>query len=161
MGMKKWLRLGVALVPLYATSAWAAHPDNGSGCGLGKVIWADAGNQKAIAPQVLQSTTNGTSGTQTFGISTGTSGCTSDGTIMGEHKVNVFASVNYDNLSQEMAQGGGEHLASLGELMGVPQEKLPEFFALAQNRYPTLAASGDNSPAAMVELLRSGIQVQH
>jgi hypothetical protein len=79
---------------------------------------------------------------------------------MGEYKVNVFASVNYHNLSQEMAQGGGEHLASLGELMGVPQEKLPEFFALAQSRYPTLAASGDNSPAAMVELLRSGMQAQ-
>jgi hypothetical protein len=79
---------------------------------------------------------------------------------MGEYKVNFFASANYDNLSKEMAQGGGEHLASLGELMGVPEESLPEFFALAQSRYPSFAASSDSSPAAMVEMLRSGMQVQ-
>lgn len=156
----KWLGVTAALLPLLATAALAEHPDTGPGCGLGKMLWADYRNQKSIAPQVLQSTTNGTSGTQTFGISSGTSGCTNDGTIMTEHKVNVFAAVNYDNLNQEMAQGGGEHLASLGELMGVPEEKLPEFFALAQSRYPTLAASGDNSPAAMVELLRSGVQTR-
>ena len=160
MGKTRWIRLGAVLLPLCATSVWAAHPDTGPGCGLGKLIWSDAGNQKSIAPQVLQSTTNGTFGSQTFGISTGTSGCTNDGTVMGEHKVNFFASVNYDNLAQEMAQGGGEHLSSLAELMGVPQEKMPEFFALAQSRYPTLAASDDNSPAAMVDLLRSGMQAQ-
>ena len=160
MGKTRWIRLGAALLPLCATSVWAAHPDTGPGCGLGHVIFADVGNQKAIAPQVLQSTTNGTFGTQTFGISTGTSGCTNDGTLLGEHKINFFASINYYNLSQEMAQGGGEHLSSLGELMGVPQEKMPEFFALAQSRYPTLATAGDNSPAAMVELLRSGMQAQ-
>jgi hypothetical protein len=161
MGKLKWVKLGAALLPLCATSVWAAHPDTGSGCGLGKVIWSESGNQKAIAPQVLQSTTNGTFGTQTFGISTGTSGCTNDGTIMGEHKVTFFASANYDNLAQQMAQGGGEHLSSLGELMGVPEEKMPEFFALAQSRYPTLVASGDDNPAAMVALLRSGMQAQH
>jgi hypothetical protein len=156
----KWLGVGVIVLPLVTTGAWAANPDTGPGCGLGKLVWSDAGNQKAIAPQVLQSTTNGTSGSQTFGISTGTSGCTNDGTVMGEYKVNFFASANYDNLSKEMAQGGGEHLASLGELMGVPEESLPEFFALAQSRYPSFAASSDSSPAAMVEMLRSGMQVQ-
>jgi len=154
----KWLRLGVALLPLTATGVWAAHPDNGPGCGLGKVVWSDYGHQKSIAPQVMMATTNGTFGSQTFGISSGTSGCTNDGTIMAEHKVNVFAAANYESLSQEMARGGGEHLASLAELMGVSEESRPEFFALAQTQYASLVASGNTTPAAMIETLQSGME---
>ena len=158
MKTTKWLRLGVALLPLAATTVWAAHPDSGPGCGLGKLAWSDYGRQRSIAPQVMMATTNGTFGTQTFGITSGTSGCTNDGTIMGEHKVNVFAAANYDSLSQEMARGGGEHLASLAELMGVPEESRPEFFALAQAQYVTLINSGNTTPAALVQTLQTGME---
>ena len=159
MNHLKWLRLGVAVLPLCATGAWAAaNPDNGPGCGLGKLAWADYDHPKNIAPQVMMATTNGTFGSQTFGISSGTSGCTNDGTIMAEHKVNVFAAANYDSLSQEMARGGGEHLASLAELMGVPEENRPEFFALAQTQYASLVESGDATPTAMIATLRSGME---
>src|ERR1044072_4393939 len=154
----KWLRLGSAVVPLWATNVWAVNPDNGPGCGLGKLVWSDYDHPKSIAPQVMMATTNGTSGSQTFGISSGTSGCTNDGTIMAQYKVDVFAAANYDSLSQEMARGGGEHLASLAELMGVPEENRPEFYALAQTKYASLLASGDNTPAAMVETLQSGMK---
>jgi len=160
MGKKQWLSLGVALLPLCAGVGWAANPDTGPGCGLGKLVWADYSNQKSIAPQVMMATTNGTSGSQTFGISSGTSGCTNDGTIMSDYKVNVFAAANYDSLSQEMAQGGGEHLASLAALMRVPEEQRAEFFALAQAQYPRFAQSSDGSPAAMLKTLHEGM-AQH
>src|SRR2546426_9384250 len=153
------LQVAVALVCFSANAVYAAaNPDTGPGCGLGKLAWADFHHQKNIGPQVLMATTNGTFGSQTFGISSGTSGCTNDGTIMAEHKVNVFAAANYESLSQEMARGGGEHLASLAELMGVPEETRPEFFALAQTQYATLVASGNTTPAAMIETLQSGIK---
>jgi hypothetical protein len=158
MSKAKWLRLSVALLPLCATGVWAANQDNGPGCGLGKELWSDYRNQKSIAPQVMMATTNGTSGSQTFGISSGTSGCTNDGTIMSEHKVNVFATANYDSLSQEMARGGGEHLASLAELMGVPEESRPAFFALAQAQYATLVESGNSTPATLIQTLQSGME---
>jgi hypothetical protein len=158
MIIKKWLRLGAVLLPLSATAAWADHPDQGPGCGLGKMVWADYSRQKSIAPQVMMATTNGTFGSQTFGISFGTSGCTNDGTVMGQHKASVFAAANYESLSQEMARGGGEHLASLAELMGVPEESRPEFYAMAQNRYASLVESGDTTPAAMIQTLQTGME---
>src|ERR671910_2161337 len=106
---KQWLRVGVALLPLYAAQVWAApNPDTGPGCGLGKLAWGEYGNQKDIAPQVMQSTTNGTFGSQTFGISFGTSGCTNNGVIMSEQLVNAFASATFEHLQPEMAKGHGE-----------------------------------------------------
>ena len=147
------LQIAVALACFQAVAALAANPDTGPGCGLGKLAWSDYKGQKQIAPQVLMATTNGTFGSQTFGISTGTSGCTNDGSIMASEKQNVFAAINFENLSQEMAQGYGEHLSSLATLMGVPSEHQAEFFAMAQEKYTTLIKSGDTTPVAMLKAL--------
>ncbi|MGH7206247.1 MAG: DUF3015 family protein, partial [Nitrospiraceae bacterium] len=67
--------------------------------------------------------------------------------------VNVFAAINFENLSQEMAQGRGEHLASLATLMGVPAEHQAEFFAMTQEKYTSLIQSGEASPVALVKAL--------
>jgi DUF3015 family protein len=149
------LQVAVALVCFSAATALAANPDNGPGCGLGKLAWGDYAHQKNILPQVMMATTNGTFGSNTFGISSGTSGCTNDGKWMAEYKVSMFAEINFENLSQEMAQGRGEHLASLATLMGIPAEHHAEFFALTQERYTTLIQSGENAPAAMLKALNA------
>ncbi len=152
------LQVAVALVCFSATAALAAaNPDTGPGCGLGKLAWADFGKQKNIGPQVLMATTNGTFGSQTFGISTGTSGCTNDGKVWAEYKVTMFAEINFDNLSQEMAQGHGEHLASLATLMGVPVDQQPAFFALTQEQYTSLIQSGETAPVAMIKALNAAM----
>src|SRR5205809_7580561 len=152
------LQVAVALVCFSATAALAAgNHDTGPGCGLGKLAWADFGHQKNIGPQVLMATTNGTFGSQTFGISTGTSGCTNDGKVMAEQKTTMFAQLNFENLSQEMAQGQGEHLASLATLMGVPAEHQAAFFALTQERYTSLVKTGEASPVAMVKAINDAI----
>lgn len=157
--MKKLLVLQFAmvLISFQAAAVLAANPDTGPGCGLGKLAWSDFKNQKNIAPQVLMATTNGTFGSNTFGISSGTSGCTNDGQVWAEHKVNVFAAINLDNLSQEMAQGRGEHLASLATLMGVPAEHQTEFFAMTQEKYTSLIQSGEASPVALVKALHDAM----
>jgi hypothetical protein len=156
--LKKALLLSVAvLFGMQAGLAMAANPDTGPGCGLGKLAWSDYKGQKEIAPQVLMATTNGTFGTTTFGISTGTSGCTNDGKVMSEHKTTMFAQLNFENLSQEMAQGQGEHLASLATLMGVPAEHQAAFFAMTQERYTSLVRTGETSPVAMVKAINDAI----
>ena len=87
--MKVWstVLLCAAMALAQAGVAMASgNPDTGPGCGLGKLAWSDFKRQKDIAPQVLMATTNGTFGSQTFGISFGTSGCTNDGKVWAEHK---------------------------------------------------------------------------
>jgi hypothetical protein len=156
---KKFLWVGVLIAPLCASPVLAQkqNTDTGPGCGLGKEIWSSSSSQKAIGPQVLAATTNGTSGNQTFGISSGTSGCTNDGTLFGEYKTTVFASANFDNLSQDMARGSGEHLTSFAELLNIPQEHRAEFYSVAQTQYRGMLQSGENSPAAMLASLDSGM----
>lgn len=156
MKKRQWLLVGAVLLPLCATQVWAQQ-DTGPGCGLGKMLWEGSKQQKSIGGQVLQSTTNGTFASQTFGISSGTSGCTNDGTIIAQYKVKVFAAANYENLSQDMAQGGGEHLASLAELMGVPENQRPEFYNLAQVQYATLVQSSDQTPDGMIQTLQGAM----
>ncbi|MGE3154431.1 MAG: DUF3015 domain-containing protein [Nitrospiraceae bacterium] len=149
-------QLVAMLLAIQVGTAYATNPDTGPGCGLGKMLWADHKNQKNIAPQVLMVTTNGT-GMNTFAISSGTSGCTNDGQVWAEQKVTTFASLNFDNLAQEMAQGEGEHLSSLATLMGVPAEHQAEFFAMTQEKYTSLMQGGASSPMALIKDLNDAI----
>lgn len=157
--LKKAAMLSVAvLFGMQAGLAMAApNPDTGPGCGLGKLAWNDYERQKDIAPQVMMATTNGTFGSTTFGISSGTSGCTNDGKIMGDSKTIMFAELNFENLSQEMARGRGEHLASLATLMGIPTDQHDAFFAMTQERYTSLVQAGETSPVAMVKAINEAI----
>lgn len=134
----------------------AGTPDTGPGCGLGKLAFQNYPNAKTKGAQVLMATLNGIGG-QTFAISTGTSGCTDDGKWWAEEKATMFAELNTDALAQEMAQGSGEHLASMATLLGVPQPQHEAFFVMAQARYASLSLAGDISAATMVKTLNEGI----
>lgn len=129
------------------------NPDNGPGCGLGKLAWSDYGGQKQIAPQVFMATTNGTFGSQTFGISSGTSGCTNDGLIMKNKHMNLTTGA-FESLKQEMAQGQGEHLTALATLLGIPSEDQPVFFSLVQEKYASLVQSEDTTPLVMLQAIQ-------
>jgi hypothetical protein len=145
------LTVALALGPVASVGA-AGNGDNGPGCGLGKLAWMDYGGQKQIAPQVMMATTNGTFGSQTFGISSGTSGCTNDGIVMKNKHVNLMSASAFDSLVQEMAQRHGEHLTSLATLLGIPESDQPAFFALVQEKYTALVPS---SRTTALDLLRA------
>ena len=69
-------------------------------------------------------------------------------------RANLFIGINYASLSEDMARGGGEHLASLATLMHVPLEQQPEFFAMVQKRYVYLVHYGEDDPVLIQEALR-------
>jgi Protein of unknown function (DUF3015) len=132
--------------------------DTGPGCGLGKEVWKNDPHTDNIGKQMLISTTNNPIiPLQAFAITTGTLGCKNNGKVWVEEKVYMFASTNFESLSQEMAQGQGEHLASLATLMGVPADRQADFFTMAQEGYATFATAGEPSPKLLVRTLNDGM----
>ena len=131
------------------------HPDTGPGCGLGKIAWADSeADHRTIIPQLLMSTTNTPIiPLQALSISSGTAGCRNNGRLWAQEKAALFARINLDNVAEDMAQGGGEHLASLATLLGVPTHDQEAFFTASQHEYARLAASGDPSDLAVIKVL--------
>ena len=61
-----------------------------------------------------------------------------DGIVEERHKLNLYTTVVYDNLQQDIAKGNGEYLASLGVLLDVPQDRREEWKQHAQSRFTTL-----------------------
>ncbi|MGH9428748.1 MAG: DUF3015 family protein, partial [Terriglobia bacterium] len=125
-----------------------------------KEVWKNDPHTDNIGKQMLISTTNNPIiPLQAFAITTGTLGCKNNGKVWAEEKVNMFASANFESLSQEMAQGQGEHLASLATLLGVPADQQSEFFAMAQERYVSFVQAGEPSPVRLVKVLNDGMAV--
>lgn len=78
---------------------------------------------------------------------------TEEGLVREEYKVEAFTALNFENVKQDMAQGHGEYLASLGSLMGVSQAAQPAFFQLTRERYARLIPSPQTTPAELVTAL--------
>ena len=70
---------------------------------------------------------------------------TSTGSDSGESAQNeqalAFSRVQLERIKTDMAVGGGEHLAALAALLGVPSDNQPEFFALTKANFSTLFSS--------------------
>jgi opacity protein-like surface antigen len=131
--MKKILLSAVAVVTL-STAAFAGV-QNQTGCGLGSQLIKD---DSTVVMLSLQATTNGTSGNQTFGITSGTSGCKKTKFVMNE-RAEEFVASNMDQLAKEIAKGQGESIDTLAELLNV--EDKATFAASLQQNYNSIYTS--------------------
>jgi len=145
--MKKIL---LAAVILLAASARFAAADDDIGCGLGTQLWE---GEKGLVPKVLGATTNGTFGNQTFGITTGTLGCSQEGVITADARLRMFAGANLDNLARDMAQGQGETLDAFARLMNVQEADKPHFFRFTKAHFGELFADDDATAGEMISSL--------
>lgn len=134
--LKKKLMV-VALLTVIPLSAMAAENNIGS-CGWGSKL---LDGQRGVAPQVLGATTNGTFGNQTFGISSGTSGCTQDGVVKSTWKTAMFIDGNKDKLARDMSTGSGEALESLAKLIGIQDQDKAAFFRATKDNFARIFAS--------------------
>ncbi len=103
----------IGMLWLSHTSLWAV-PYGPAGCGLGSLA---IGPQPGFS-QVFASTTNGFSGSQTFGISSGTSNCVPSNREEAAIYQKQFMSFNLYSLTKEIAQGDGEFLRAFVGLLG-------------------------------------------
>lgn len=140
-----------SFTPVSMAHSATTNPDTGPGCGLGRQLWEDWKGKKQIAPQLFMASTNVT-GSYTFAITSGTSGCSNDGTIWDSQKAGLFMEINYANLVDDMARGGGEHLASLSDLLGIAREEQPAFFSLVQRESPPFTV---RDPVHLLEWLQA------
>jgi Protein of unknown function (DUF3015) len=143
-------------VVVLAAFPMAAMADNVGNCGWGSKLLA---GQSGVGPQVLAVTTNGTFGNQTFGITSGTSGCTQDGTVSSNWRTSLFIDGNKEKLARDMSVGSGETLDSLAHLLGVESQDRAAFNRAAKENmariFPSHEASSQEIATALREVLAS------
>lgn len=148
--MKKYLLTSLLIAPMAIGMSTTMAAPNNVGCGLGSTLFdGDSGT----GSQVLAATTNGTSGNQTFGITSGTLGCEEGGVVQASAAVNMFAGNNLDALSRDMSVGQGASLASLAQLMGIKAEDKATFFSAARTNYGKIFSADDITSGKMLDNL--------
>lgn len=125
---------------------------NDAGCGLGSLVI----KQNTKVMQVLAATTNGTFGSQTFGITFGTSNCSAQGMVQNDKQIQYFVEVNQAELTREMAQGHGEKMVTLAALNGCNTEaEITAFNAKAQANFKTIVPAAKITAVDFVSNMKS------
>ncbi len=146
--MKKFIA-GAILVSS-STLVFAANPY--AGCGLGSaVVFPDANEWHE---HVLAATTNGTSGNQTFGMTSGTLGC--EGANGPLKLAQAFMEDNMDQLALDAAKGQGETLAALAEVIGVEAQDAAAFNRTMQSNFDSMF-NADATSATAYEAMTSAM----
>lgn len=131
---------GLSFLP---DSALAARRYGMAGCGLGSVLMGPNGSQVSAA------TTNGsTFANQLWAITFGTSNCLPDEEAAALIKQENFVATNLATLSKEAAQGQGETVVGLANVLGCNSSVQQHFSSYLQARYETVFAA----PGAMAVL---------
>ena len=126
------------LILLSASSVANAGAAGGAGCGWGQALFE---GQSGPAPHVLGLTTNGTSGNNTFGVTTGTNGCSSDGTLTYGGQ-NVVSSI-MNEFSEDVARGEGDALNTVAVVYGVEQQDRDTFAKVMHENFAVLFPNED------------------
>ena len=130
--MKKILIVLSALVSFSALSANAADHYGTAGCGLGSVLMGPDS-------QVLAATTNASSYSQTFGITSGTSNCTAKGGMASVNQLPFYVEANRQAMANDIARGSGETVADLSMMFGC--EDIGSFAVSMQKNYNRIFSS--------------------
>jgi hypothetical protein len=150
--MKKYL-MAVAVVLSISSSAFAAGYGE-AGCGLGSMVFGDSPG----FVQIFAATTNGTSYSQAFGISSGTSNCDAKGIVLAQRQQEEFVANNYADLAKEMATGTGERLTVLSGLLGCPTAERAHFNSAVQRHYSTIFPTDATSPMAVLTAVKDVVR---
>lgn len=146
--MKK--HIATALLPAALSLSSAAFADSGPGCGLGQQIFA---GQSGLPAHVMAATTNGSTSNQLFGLTFDSLECNAESVITAEFQRNVYVAANIDNIAHDAANGGGDHLQSLAELMQIAKSDMPAFYQLTQTRFDDLFTPATQNSEALLENL--------
>lgn len=152
--MKKFIALSATLM-IAAVPFAAQAQETGSGCGLGAIVLegkegkgshiAAALLNNLVIPNTIFMTTGG-----------GLMGCDPTQTVKNEEATEIFVASNMDQLSTEVAQGGGEYLNVLADLMGIADEDRAAFHIVAQQNYDALFLT-DGDAKGVIESIETAM----
>lgn len=130
------IRIMTGLVLLGASSVAMAGAAGGDGCGWGNMLFE---GQSGPAPHILGATTNATSGNNTFGMTSGTNGCTTSGKLTYGGK-NVVSSI-MGEFSEDVARGEGDALNTVAIVYGVEQADRDTFAQVMHENFNVIFPS--------------------
>lgn len=148
--IKKTLASAILLT---ASSASFAVAPGGSDCGWGNMLME---GQSGHVFHFLASTTNGTSGNATFGMTTGTNGCAVDGSLTYGGK-SLIASI-MGEFSEDVAQGQGEAVNAVAVSMGVEKTDREHFVKVMHDNFSQLFTSAEVTSSEVYDNMISVMQ---
>jgi hypothetical protein len=143
-------KLVSGMILMCVSSATLAAAPGGPNCGWGNMLFE---GKSGIASHFLALTTNGTSGNATFGMTTGTNGCSVSEPLTYGGKEMVSAVM--DEFSADVAQGHGDALNAVAISMGIESADRGEFARVAHENFEVIFPSENVTAGQVVASLTS------
>ena len=143
-------KLFVGAVLLVASSSAMADAAGGNNCGWGNMLFE---GQAGLGPHMAATLTNGTSGNATFGMTSGTNGCSVDGelTYGGESMISGIM----DEFAEDVARGHGEALDAVAVVMGIEKADRDVFAKVTHENFKTIFPHGNVTAKEVMESLNA------
>ncbi|MDH5636872.1 MAG: DUF3015 domain-containing protein [Nitrospinota bacterium] len=152
-------KLIVSIVSFSAVLVFASGASaHNQGCGLGDQVFPGA---DTVLTQLFAITTNGTFANQTFGITSGTSGCVPPRSFVFNDDLTKYVASNMDNIAKDMAQGNGESLDTLAEMMDVPSNNRLMFNTALQSNFSSVFSHEGIEAGELIENIAFVAQNHH
>ncbi len=126
------------LVLLSASSVAMAEAPGGPNCGWGNMLFE---GQTGLGAHFIASITNGTSGNNTFGMTTGTNGCSTSGTLTYGGKSMVSSIMG--EFSEDVARGQGDALDTVAVVYGVEKQDRATFAKVMHENFAVIFPNED------------------
>ncbi len=132
----------------------ASADDASSGCGLG---W-QVSKKNSLLSSSIRNTTNATSSNQTYGMTSGTSGCAKHSIVQNDKAPLHYTEANYGNLVSEMAQGKGEFLRTYAAVLGCSPAAFEDFSNMTRTHYSDIIPHDQVTPDTLLKEVRTQIK---
>ncbi len=135
--MKKVL-IGALL--LGSSTVAMAEAPGGPNCGWGNMLFK---GQSGIGPHFVALTTNGTSGNATFGMTSGTNGCSVNGKLTYGGTPMIGMAGVLDEFIVDAANGQGEAMTAVAVSMGIQPEDRAAFADAVHSNFDSIFPRAD------------------
>lgn len=143
---------------LGASASAMAEAPGGPNCGWGNMLMD---GQSGLGSHIIASITNGSTGNATFGMTTGTNGCSANGTLTYGGKSLIGAVM--DEFGEDVARGDGEALTAVAVSMGISEGDRPLFKSVMHENFnmlfPSQDVTAEQVTSSIIEIMRANDQL--